>query len=60
MVRAHRTDTECDNVDQAHRVLWGKLNSLGAGTAWPMEADVQWCQVRVQQYNSQRKVSRAG
>ena len=59
MARAHKTDAECDDMDRAHRVRWGEPNSLGAGTPWPMEADMQWRQVRLQQKNSHRNVLRA-
>ena len=59
MARAHRTDAECDDVDRAHRARWGEPNGLGAGTAWSKEADLQWCQARVQRRNSQRASRRA-
>ena len=59
MARACKTDAECDDVDRAHRARWGEPNGLGAGMLWLMEADVQWCQARVEQRKISRTVSRA-
>ena len=51
--RAHRTDAECDDRDRGHQEHW--QCGIGKGTAWLKEADIEWCQNKLQRRAMQER-----